>query len=358
MLFRTRWNVAAILLAALVACVFVLFNFLPERGVARWPVWTQRAAGIDLQDGSSLLLGLDPNAALKEPLQALAGDVSRVLRQARIPFTDRAIRGKSVEVRITRDADIANAMNILGQLSGPLSRSDPPRRLDVAANGSLITLTLTEAAIAGYVHLAVDESVEIVKRRVSELGLQGAAVTQQSGGILVQVPGLHDTSRLKEILGQTANLEFRMVDQSISVEQAIATHPPPDSEILDGQKGEKYLIEKRVLVSGTDLVDAQPSFDLRTSEPEVSFRFNSSGARKFAEATRQNVHRPFAIVIDNRVMSAPVIQEPILGGGGQITGNFTVQQAYDLAMLLRAGALPAPLTIVEEHTVTPSSNPH
>jgi preprotein translocase subunit SecD len=136
-------------------------------------------------------------------------------------------------------------------------------------------------------------------------------------------------------------------------EQAAETRPPADSEVLDGEGGVKYLIEKRVLVSGADLTDAQPGFDQRTSEPIVSFRFNSSGARKFAEATQANVGKPFAIVLDNKVISAPVIREPILGGSGQISGTFTVQSANDLAILLRAGALPAPLTIIEERTVGP-----
>jgi preprotein translocase subunit SecD len=169
----------------------------------------------------------------------------------------------------------------------------------------------------------------------------------------VQVPGLQDPTRLKEILGKTAKLDFRMVDLSMSPEQVLATQPPEDSEILDGQNGGKYLVEKRVLVSGADLVDAEPGFDPQTNQPIVNFRFNSTGARKFAEATEQNVGRPFAIVLDSKVVSAPVIREPILGGQGQISGDFTVQQANDLAILLRAGALPVPLTIVEENTVGP-----
>jgi preprotein translocase subunit SecD len=144
-----------------------------------------------------------------------------------------------------------------------------------------------------------------------------------------------------------------MVDVSMSPEQAEQSHPA-DSEILPGETvGQKYLIEKRVLVSGADLVDAQPGFDQRTNEPVVNFRFNSAGARKFAEVTQANVGKPFAIVLDNKVISAPVIREPILGGSGQISGNFTVQSANDLAILLRAGALPAPLTIIEERTVGP-----
>jgi preprotein translocase subunit SecD len=169
----------------------------------------------------------------------------------------------------------------------------------------------------------------------------------------VQVPGLQDPTRLKKIIGETAKLDFRMLDLSESPEQAAAGHVPPDSEILDGEKGGKYLVEKRVLVSGADLVDAQPGFDQRNGEPIVSFRFNSTGARKFAEATQQNVGKPFAIILDSKVISAPVIREPILGGSGQISGNFTVEQANDFAILLRAGALPAPLTVVEERTVGP-----
>jgi len=165
--------------------------------------------------------------------------------------------------------------------------------------------------------------------------------------------GVRDPSHVKELIGKTAKLDFRMVDLSMSAEQAEQTRPPADSELLDGENGGKVLIEKRVLVSGGDLVDAQPGFDQRTSEPVVNFRFNSTGARRFAEATQANVGKPFAIVLDNKVISAPVIREPILGGSGQISGRFTVQQANDLAILLRAGALPAPLTIIEERTVGP-----
>jgi len=168
------------------------------------------------------------------------------------------------------------------------------------------------------------------------------------------VPGLQDPTRLKELLGKTAKLDFRMVDTNVSPEQAQGGNVPPDDEVLTGQSDKQaYVVEKRILVSGADLTDAQPGFDQRTNEPIVTFRFNTSGARKFAEVTQQNVGKPFAIVLDNQVISAPVIREPILGGSGQISGSFTVQAANDLAILLRAGALPAPLQIIEERTVGP-----
>jgi preprotein translocase subunit SecD len=359
MLFFTRWKAAGILLTALVVCLFAVPNFFPEKTVARWPSWAQRhiVLGLDLQGGSSLLLEVDTSAVRKERLQALNDDVLRVLRQARVPFTGRAIQGNGVVVHITRDADVKTAVDKLGELSQPLSGilgSSGQRSLDITESNGLITVTPSDAALTERIRQAVDQSIEIIQRRVNELGLVEPSIQREGvDRILVQVPGLQDPTRLKEILGKTAKLDFRMVDPSMSVDQAISTHPPADSEVLNGPKGEKYLIEKRVLVSGADLVDAQPSFDQRTNEPVVSFRFNSSGARKFAEATQQNVGKPFAIVLDNQVVSAPVIQEPILGGSGQITGNFTVQQANDLSILLRAGALPAPLTIVEERTVGP-----
>jgi preprotein translocase subunit SecD len=202
---------------------------------------------------------------------------------------------------------------------------------------------------------AVDQSIQIVERRVNELGTVEPSIQRQGvDRVLVQVPGLQDPQRLKELLGKTAKLTFRLVDQSVPPDQVTQGRVPPESEILQGPAKEgkpSYLIEKRIMVSGEDLTDAQPGFDQRTSEPIVTFRFNTSGARKFGRVTQENVGRPFAIVLDNEVISAPVIREPILGGSGQISGNFTVEQANDLAILLRAGALPAPLTIIEERTV-------
>jgi preprotein translocase subunit SecD len=182
-------------------------------------------------------------------------------------------------------------------------------------------------------------------------------VIQRQGNdrILVQVPGLQDPTRLKKLLGETAKMEFRMVDTTVSPDQAQQGRLPPESELLMSASPPPtpYVVKKQVLVAGGDLIDAQATFDQRTSEPVVSFKFNTSGARKFAQATQENVGLPFAIVLDNKVISAPRINEPITGGQGQISGSFTVQSANDLAILMRAGALPAPLTVVEERTVGP-----
>jgi preprotein translocase subunit SecD len=201
----------------------------------------------------------------------------------------------------------------------------------------------------------VDQSIEIIERRINGLGLVEPSIQRQgTDRVLVQVPGLGDPQRLLDVIGKTAKLTFRMVDITMTPEQAQQGRPPPESEIVKGSQGENgqpYLLEKRVIVSGEELTDAQPGFDQRTSEPIVSFKFNTSGARSFARATQENVGRPFAIVLDDEVISAPVIREPILGGSGQISGNFTVESANNLAILLRAGALPARLTPIEQRVV-------
>ncbi|MGB8073168.1 MAG: protein translocase subunit SecD [Pseudolabrys sp.] len=363
MLYFTRWKATAIILTAFVICLFAVPNFLPEKMVQSWPKWAQRhvVLGLDLQGGSHILLEVDTNAVRKEKLEALRDDVRRVLRDARVGYTGLVVRGNSVEVRIREGSNFDQAVDKLRELSQPLGgilgSSTGQRNLDVTPEaGGLVRLTLTEPAIVDRIRQSVEQSIQIIERRVNELGTVEPLIQRQGvDRILVQVPGLQDPTRLKELLGKTAKLDFRMVDVSIPAEQALQGRVPPDSEILYSATAPKTpnLVEKRVLVSGGDLTDAQPGFDQRTNEPIVSFRFNTSGARKFAQVTQENVGRPFAIILDNQVISAPVIREPILGGSGQISGSFTVESANDLAILLRAGALPAPLTIIEERTVGP-----
>src|SRR4249920_2427424 len=363
MLYFTRWKATAIVLTAFVVCLFAVPNFLPEKMVQSWPKWAQRhvVLGLDLQGGSHILLEVDSAAVRKEKLEAVRDDVRRVLRDARVGYTGLVVRGNSVEVRIREGSNFDQAVDKLRELSQPLGgilgSSTGQRTLDVSTEaGSLVRLTLTDPAIVERLRQSVEQSIQIIERRVNELGTVEPLIQRQGvDRILVQVPGLQDPTRLKELLGKTAKLDFRMVDVSIPAEQALQGRVPPDSEILYSSTTPRtpYLVEKRILVSGGDLTDAQPGFDQRTSEPVVNFRFNTSGARKFAQVTQENVGKPFAIILDNQVISAPVIREPILGGSGQISGSFTVESANDLAILLRAGALPAPLTIIEERTVGP-----
>ena len=362
MLYFTRWKAAAIVLTALFICLFAVPNFLPEKMVQSWPKWAQRhvVLGLDLQGGSHILLEVDTKAVRKEMLETLRDDMRRVLRDARIGYTGLVVRGNSAEVRIREGASADQAQTKLATLSQPLGGllgGTGGRNIDVTAEaGGLIRLTLSDPAIIERVRQSVEQSIQIIERRVNELGTVEPLIQREgTDRILVQVPGLQDPTRLKQLLGKTAKLDFRMVDTGASPEQAVQGRTPPEDDLLYSASQPKtpYLVEKRILVSGGDLTDAQPGFDQRTSEPIVSFRFNTAGARKFAQVTQENVGKPFAIVLDNEVISAPVIREPILGGSGQISGSFTVQSANDLAILLRAGALPAPLTIIEERTVGP-----
>jgi preprotein translocase subunit SecD len=361
MLYISKWKATAILLTALVCCLFAVPNFFPESTVKRWPEWAQRhiVLGLDLQGGSHILLEVDVNDVRRQKLLALQDDVRRVLREARIGLTRApVIRGNSVEV-VIRENDLQQGLAKLRELAQPLGGfvgSTGARSIDIeSAGGGVVRLTPTEPALLERVRQAVDQSVEILGRRVNAMGLVEPSIQRQGNDrILVQVPGLGDPQQLLEILGKTAKLTFRLVDTSVPVEQALQGRPPPESEIVYGSEAEHsqpYLLEKRVIVSGDELIDAQPGFDQRSNEPIVTFKFNTSGARKFAQVTQENVGRPFAIVLDDKVISAPVIREPILGGSGQISGNFTVESANNLAILLRAGALPAKLTVIEQRVV-------
>jgi preprotein translocase subunit SecD len=362
MLYFSRWKALAIILTALVVCLCAVPNFFPEAKVKTWPVWAQRhlVLGLDLQGGSYLLLEVDSNYVKKEKLDQVRDDVRRVLREAKIGYTGLVGRTDYVEVRISKDTDAPTALTKLRELSQPLGGllgSSGQRSLEVSdAGGGLIRLTVPQAAITERIRQTIEQSIQIVERRVNQLGTVEPIIQRQgTDRILVQVPGLQDPTELKRILGKTAKMEFRMVDNTVSPDQATQGRIPADSELLMSAQTPKvpYVIKKQVLVSGGDLTDAQPGFDQRTNEPIVSFRFNTAGSRKFAQATSENVGQPFAIVLDNEVISAPVIREPITAGSGQISGSFTVQQANELALLLRAGALPAPLTVIEERTVGP-----
>jgi preprotein translocase subunit SecD len=363
MLYFTRWKALGIILTALVVCLCAVPNFFPEAQVKNWPAWAQRrlVLGLDLQGGSYLLLEVDSAYIKKDRLEAIRDDVRRTLRDAKLRFTGGVtVRGDAVEVRIPEPNDVPTALSKLGELSQPLGGllgSNGQRSLDVSdAGNGLIRLTIPQAAITERVRQTIDQEIQIVERRINALGTVEPVIQRQGADrILVQVPGLQDPTALKDLLGKTAKMDFRMVDSSVSPEQALAGSVPPDSEVLQSATApnQPYVVKKQVLVSGGDLSDAQPGFDQRSNEPIVSFRFNTSGSRKFAQATTENVGQPFAIVLDNKVISAPVIREPITGGSGQISGSFNVQSANELAILLRAGALPAPLTVIEERTVGP-----
>jgi preprotein translocase subunit SecD len=367
MLHFSRWSAIAILGLSFAACLLALVNFVPASSLrAAFGPLAERipriVLGLDLQGGSHILLQVDTGAVRRDRVNDIRDEVRRIaLEQPRINLVGPIqVQGDVVSFRVRDEAQFAVARQRLQTLAQPLGSAlalgATVREIDVQEpQPGAFQLRLTEPGLNERVRAAVDQSIEIVRRRVNQIGTVEPFIARQGRDrILVQVPGLQDPEQLKRLLGQTAKLTFRLVDSSMSAEQAAAGRAPPDSEVLQSRDGSPVLVYRQVMVAGEDLADAQPGFDQRTNEPIVSFRFNGNGARRFAATTQENVGRPFAIVLDNQVISAPVIREPILGGAGQISGSFTAQTATELAVLLRAGALPAPLNTVEERTVGPS----
>jgi protein-export membrane protein SecD len=363
MIHYPPWKLALYGLILVLGIVFAIPSMFNRDTVQSWPAFmpkTQMTLGLDLRGGSHLLLEVDTAAVVRDREESLVDSIRTALNGAGIRYTGLGIADQAVSVTISdpaRQDEAARLIRDLGTIVGQGIMSAGTRDIAVdTQSGGVIRVTLTDAAIAERRKSAVDQSLEIVRRRIDETGVAEPTIVRQgSDRILIQLPGVQDPARIKNLLGKTAKLAFRLVD----TQWVPGTPAPSGSEILDGEdrsggnQPAKWAVKKRVIVSGDMLVDAQPSFDQRNGEPIVNFKFDSNGARRFADVTKENVGRPFAIVLDNKVISAPVIREPILGGSGQISGSFTVQGANDLAVLLRAGALPAPLTVLEERTVGP-----
>ncbi|HLH48592.1 MAG TPA: protein translocase subunit SecD [Roseiarcus sp.] len=358
MLRFAPWRVASIIALVVVAILLVVPSFLsPERVAALQKSLPsilparQIVLGLDLQGGAHVLLEVDSASLTHAQVEQLRDDVRGKLREGRISIAGGiAMQQRGVQVRIADAAERDKALQLLRQLNQPIGNAvigASGHTLDInQTDQGAIQVTLTDAAIKDKIRRAVSQSIEVLRRRVDALGTTEPNIQQEgSDRVLVEVPGLQDTTRLKQILGTTAKLEFRLVAQP--------GEPPNEVEELPQQNGGPPIpVEKRVMVQGEDLVDAQASFD-QNGQPDVNFRFNLRGGQRFGQVTSENVGRPFAIVLDGKVISAPRILGPITGGSGQITGNFSVEEADNLAVLLRAGALPAKLTVVEERTVGP-----
>ncbi|HRE61645.1 MAG TPA: protein translocase subunit SecD [Micropepsaceae bacterium] len=359
MIQMSPWRQVMIALICIVATIFALPNFLPQSArdaLADFLPPNTMNLGLDLSGGSYLLLEVETEVAVKDRLESMRGDLRKRMREEGIGFSSFQVGTDTISFRLIDLAQLDAARTAIGDLIGGNFGSAAEFTLQISDSGDAV-LTLTEAARAAIASGAVDQSIEIVRRRIDELGTREPTIQRQGANrILVQVPGLSDPERLKALLGKTAKLEFRFIDESMDVTAALQLGPPPGSEVLpseemgpDGQPFQ-FLVQKEVIVAGDRLTGAQQGFDER-NRPAVLFSFDTVGARRFGDATRENVNRLFAIVLDGVVITAPRINEPILTGSGQITGSFTVESANDLAILLRAGALPAPITIEESRTV-------
>ncbi len=364
MIYFSRLQTIVVLTILFVGFMFSVPNFLPDGVRAAIPRWLPSSTvnlGLDLQGGSYLLLEVDMPGVIKEKLEALRDDARAQLRRDRILFENLNVTRDSVSIRITdRDPQhLEGARKILRDLAQP-----PGTFLGLGANEYDMTedgqggfsLKMTPAFSRRMQTQIVGQSIEVVRRRIDELGTREPTIQQQGEDrILVQVPGLKNPEELKTLLSTTAKMTFRMVDTTANVQDALKGRVPPEDELLyetDKTNNQvPYLVQRRILVSGDRLQAASSGFDPRNGEPVVNFRFDTRGATEFGNATKVNVGRPFAIVLDNKVISAPVIREPILGGQGQISGSFTISTANDLSILLNAGALPAALSVIEERTV-------
>ena len=363
MLHFARWKTFSILGALLVALILALPNVLPAEMQATLRPYSLRPVtlGLDLQGGSNILLEIDRNDLKTRLTDQMSGDIRSTLREARIGYSGLNRFENGVRVRISKPEDMAKAGEELRKLLQPVDAglfgaTAPVNLFDITEADQQFTFTFNDAGIDGRIASAVTQSIKIVEKRVNPDGIVEATIQQQGKDrIVVQLPGLQDSQEVKRRLDQTAKLTFQLLCEAQSTGEG--QNPPPEckSLVLKEDRTQNLWVQtsSRATVDGADLVDARPAFD-QQNQPVVSFRFNTKGAERFARLTRENVGKPFAIVLDDEVVSYPRINEPILGGSGQISGNFTTQESTDLAIVLRSGALPAKLTIVEERTVGPS----
>ena len=362
MLQVSLWTRLITLIVVVGGILIALPNALSENVRAKMPSWLPSSAvnlGLDLQGGSYLLLQVDLDQVTRDRAEAMVGDIRAAFRKAKIPLTDLNGKNDTVSVRVTDPARIEEARTLLNNINPTVSSavlSVGGKQYDMnEAAGGVFVLRMTDAFKTTTRQQVLDQSVEVVRRRIDELGTREPSISRSGEDrILVEVPGLQDPTQLKAILGKTAKMTFQLVDEQANPNSTVA---PIGDEILpqqaeaNGQQLPPIVVQRRIAVAGDRLTDAGSGFDQRTGQPVVTFRFDSVGAREFGDITKENAGRRFAIVLDKQVISAPRINEPILGGSGQIYGSFTTQTANNLAILLRAGALPAPLKIIEERTV-------
>ncbi len=366
MLQFNKWKAVSILAIIAVGIILALPNALSPSMRAKIPSFLPNTAmvlGLDLRGGSHMLFEVDEGNLRSELRKQLRGDIRQVL------FTDNKIRhqiakgsANEIVVIISEPGQVDKAAEELQQLARPVDtgffgQGVQAAEVDIEQSGNRFTLSFSEEGLRDRINRAVEQAMSVLGARINPDGtLEPIIQRQGEGRILIQIPGLEDTEPIKNRLNQTGKLQFRLLcdSQRTASEQRV----PLGCEELphkDSANDLYWVKTSRIATVDGDLLnDARPAFDQRNGEPIVSFTFNQKGALQFGKLTQENVGRPFAIVLDGKVQSAPVINEPILGGSGQISGNFSVPESNDLAIILRSGALPAKLVNIEERTVGPS----
>lgn len=353
MLYIARWKLFLILLISIGGVFFALPNLLSREILKVLPSWfphQQLVLGLDLQGGSHLLLEVETAKLMEERYSFLIDPLRGALRKARIGYLNLSAQESGLSFRLREIQDLQKFSALLPQVDHDLSFDEKEGK---------IFIHYSLEARKEIIHRAVEKSIETIRQRIDETGTKEPLIQPQGEGrILLQLPGIDNPERVKQLIGKTAKLSFQLVEGVIPAGQEKTVALPSATELFPEAVSEGkspsvyYLVHKEVLVTGDMLVDAQPTFD-EYQRPQVAFRFNGPGTHRFGQATIENVGRPFAIVLDRHVISAPSIREPILTGSGVIQGNFTLQEAQDLSLLMRSGALPAPLKFLEERTVGP-----
>ncbi len=311
------------------------------------------------QGGSLIVFKVDSDALREAIVIDLRDDVFQIVHDGRIPFAGLALRDGGVEVRIANANDRQKVVSKLAPATqAPPPKQVPPTVTVTDSGDGLIRFTPTDSRFAGRLNELLQQSIEMIAQRLRDSGIRLAdAQPDEPDRIRVLLPGVRDPERIAAIFSKRAHVAFRMVDVSMTSAEALKGVPPPGSEILYHFKtNEPYLVLKEIAMEGDDIIDVSPGFDQRTDEPIATFRFNGRGARRFAHITEENIGKPFAVVADDKVLSAPVIREPIRGGSGQIAGNLTLEDANRVAMLLRSGTLPGRLSVVDQQLVEPDAN--
>ena len=358
MLDYGRWKIWSIWLVIAFGIVFSIPSFFPKAEVAAWPSYvprTQINLGLDLAGGSQLLLEADVGDAAKQRLQAMEEQVSTELRRGepRIAIGDVSTQGGRLSFMVRDPAQFDAAYERMRTLSQPVGLTGQ-RDWDVSSvDSTRIVMTPTKQGAASSLKDSMVVARDVVRRRIDPNGTKEVTVVNQgSRRILVAVPGVEDPDALKALIGQTARLEFKLVDLTADEAEVAQGRAPAGSQVLPMADGSgRIAVLRRVMVSGEQLIKAQQTFD-QNGQAVVSITFNTAGSKRFGRVTQENVGKPFAIILDDKVLSAPNINEPILGGQAQISGNFTVDSANQLAVALASGKLPVKLNVIEERTVS------
>jgi preprotein translocase subunit SecD len=358
MLDFPRWKVWGITLICLIGVLLAVPSLLPESQVGKWPSWLPSARinlGLDLAGGSHLLLEADTSDVAKQRLEKMEEQIRVGLRRESpsIEIGEISNAGGRLTFMVRNPAQVDAAVEFARSQTQPVGLG--PRDWNVnVIDQNRIVMTPTQAGLEQALKQAMESAREVVYNRIDPTGTKEVTVIRQGEQrILVQVPGLRDPEGLKQLIGKTARLEFKLVDLTATPEQIASGRAPVGSQILPQVGGGAIAVKRRAMVTGDQLVKAVQSYDPQDNQPAVSITFDAAGGRAFARTTRENVGKPFAIILDNVVLSAPNINEPILGGQAQISGNYTVATANQLAVQLASGALPVELRVVEERSIGP-----